>query len=232
MFGRLGLNSSLAGAFVLLLGGCASEGAGPVKTGVALAAPDAPAIVTTSQMKIAPLDVLDIKVFGTTAFDGTYQVDPTGEIKVPLIGVVSTTGYTVFELASVLEHRLGDSFLQNPQVSIRISELYGQRVTVDGAIRNPGLYPVRGSMTLIQAIALSGGPTESANPHRVVIFRTIDGKKQAAAFDLLKIRNGSLPDPPIYGNDTIVMDGSDLKKGYDNVLRSLPLIGLFTVLGL
>src|SRR5579871_6459747 len=197
-------------------------GGGPVKTHTELAAPDDTSAVRGGQMKIAPLDVLDIKVFGASAFDGAYQVDPAGEIKMPLLGVIQAKDMTVFQLAADLERRLGETYLQNPQVSIRMSELYGQRITMDGSIAKPGQIPVRDSMTLLQAIALSGGPTENADPHRVVIFRTIEGKKEAAAFDITKIRKGIDPDPPVYGNDLIVVDGSDLMKGYVTVLRSIP----------
>src|SRR5262249_49722282 len=147
--------------------------------------------------------------------------------KMPLIGVVKAKDMTVFELAADLERRLGETYLQNPQVSIRMSELYGQRITVDGAISKPGQIPVRDSLTLLQAIALSGDPTDSADPRRVVIFRTIEGKKEAAAFDLTKIRKGIDPDPPVYGNDLIVVDGSDLVKNYTNFLRAIPILGLF-----
>ena len=222
----------LAGLFICLaLAACAASDPGPVQAGITLALPDNTSSVQSGDQKIAPLDVLDLKVFGVADLNGTYQVDPAGQIKVPLVGVVEAKGKTVFELASALEKQLGESFLQNPQVSIRISELYGQQVTVEGAIRTPGVYPVKGSMTLLQAIAVSGGPTEKANTDRVIVFRVIEGERKAAAFDLKKIRNGSSPDPRVYGNDTIVVDGSEVRNSFDEVLRAIPLVGLFMSLG-
>jgi polysaccharide export outer membrane protein len=83
----------------------------------------------------------------------------------------------------------------------------------------------------LQAVAISGGPTRGANTNRVVIFRSIDGKRMAAAFDLLKIRAGEGEDPAVFGNDVIVMDGSGLRATYDDFIRSIPLIGLFVAAG-
>ena len=69
-----------------------------------------------------------------------------------------------------------------------------------------------GSLTLMQAVALAGGTAEDANAHRVAVFRQIDGKRQAAAFDLVSIRRGQSEDPSIYAGDIVVIDGSSIKS--------------------
>lgn len=222
----------LALAFLIgSAGACSSSADYSGITATNLSLPDTTLLVESSDLRVAPLDVLEIKVFGVPDLDGTYQVDPDGKIKVPLVGIIDAKGYTIFELAGLLEKRLGESFLQNPQVSIRTTEAFGQQVTVEGAVSKPGMYPVRGRLTLMQAVAVSGGPTNQANPSRVIIFRTIEGKRNAAAFDLLKIRAGQVEDPPVYGNDIIVMDGSTLRAGWDEFVRSIPVIGLFLATG-
>jgi polysaccharide export outer membrane protein len=98
---------------------------------------------------------------------------------------------------------------------------------VDGAVTRAGAYPVVGQTSLIQAVALAGGTSEDANAHRVVIFRTIDGKREAAAFDLASIRHGEMPDPPVYAGDIIVVDGSSIKAAEKQIFQSFPLLGLF-----
>jgi polysaccharide export outer membrane protein len=82
-------------------------------------------------------------------------------------------------------------------------------------------------MTLIQAVALARGTTQDANARRVAVFRTIDGKRQAAAFDLTAIRRGEAPDPQIYPGDIIVVDGSRIKEVQRQVLQSIPLLAIF-----
>jgi polysaccharide export outer membrane protein len=61
----------------------------------------------------------------------------------------------------------------------------------------------------------------------VAIFRTIDGKRQAAAFDLMSIRRGQMEDPPIYSGDIVVVDGSGNKAALKKFFQSVPLLALF-----
>ena len=71
------------------------------------------------------------------------------------------------------------------------------------------------------------GRREDANPHRIAIFRTVNGKRQAAAFDLTSIRRGQAPDPPIYPGDIVVVDGSSVKATEKKILQSIPLLAIF-----
>lgn len=221
---------ALMAGLAMGIAGCSTSATANVPYGE-LPLPDTTLVVDRNDLRVAPLDVVDIRVFGVEDLNGAYQVDPNGKIKFPLIGIIDAQGYTIFELASRIEEGLRNGYLRDPQVTARISEASGQQVTVEGSVSKPGMYPVRGRLTLLQAIAVSGGPTPGADPRRVVIFRTIEGKRMAAAFDLLKIRGGEVEDPVVYGNDIIVMDGSDLRQGYDDFIRSIPLLGLFVMAG-
>ena len=69
--------------------------------------------------------------------------------------------------------------------------------------------------------------TEDANARRVAVFRTISGKRQAAAFDLTSIRRGEAPDPEIFPGDIIVVDGSRVKAVQKQILQSIPLLAIF-----
>ena len=82
-------------------------------------------------------------------------------------------------------------------------------------------------MTLIQAVSLAKGTTEEANPRRVAVFRTVQGERQAAAFDLTAIRRGQAPDPKIYPGDIIVVDGSGIKALQKQIMQNLPLLSIF-----
>ncbi len=212
---------------MLICAGCASPTERVPLAVTEMAAPDSNLIIQTGDQRVSPLDVLQIKVFGSTDLDGSYQVDPTGRIQFPLIGPTLTSGLTSFEVATVLEAKLKEKYLQDPKVTVRISEVNGQQITMEGAITKPGLYPVNGPLTLLQALAVSGGPTPEANLDGVIIFRTIAGQRQAARFDLRRIRSGESVDPAVYGNDLIVIDGRQTNEAYEEILRGIPLIGLF-----
>ena len=223
---RLDLGASLA--VVLLLGGCADTRGGPIAYNQTFAAPDAPSMqALESNYKIAPMDKLAIKVFKQEDLTGDYDVDLAGHISMPLIGEVPAYDLTTAQLDEALTRKLGEKYLENPDVSVGIKSSTRRSVTVDGAVNKAGSYPVYGPTTLMQAIAAAGGTSQDANARRVAVFRTIGGKRQAAAFDLTSIRRGEAPDPPIYVGDIVVIDGSAVKAAQRNLLNTLPLLSIF-----
>lgn len=216
---------------VQLFGACSSSGSygSAVSPAATLSLPDTTLPLRTGDELISPLDLLNISVFGAPDLNGDYQVDIEGHLRLPLVGTVKALGLTAVQLGAVLEQRLGERYLQNPEVTVRISEAQKRYLTVDGSVQKPGMYPVEGQLTLLQAVALSGGPTDNANRRKVIVFRQIEGKRHAAAFDLRKIRNGDEIDPMVYANDIIVVDGSEARRTYGDFLRSVPLLALFVL---
>jgi len=224
---RLTAFAVMAGA-AALLAGCATRG-GPVPYAKQeLGTPDIPtALAPDSDYHLGPTDVVNVAVYGVAEFSGDYTVDSVGRIKLPLIGDVSVLGQTSNQVATVLREKLQATYLRDPQVQVVLKSALSQRITVDGAVTQPGLYPIASDTTLIQSIALAKGVTDDGNPRRVVIFRRINGVRQAAAFDLTNIRRGKSPDPQVYGNDIIVVDGNALSKGFKNVISAIPLAAIF-----
>lgn len=214
----------------ILLAGCASRGGDiPYNVGT-FAAPDAPKIATVDDSyKLAPLDTVTVAVFQVADLSRDYAVDQSGRITMPLVGRIDAVGLSTTELGKTIEKRLGEKYMRDPNVTVSLKET-SSHVTVDGSVRQPGIYPAIGPLTLIQAIALARGTDELANPHRVAIFRMIDGKRMAAAFDLTSIRRGKTPDPLIYPGDTVVIDGSGVKKAQRSLLQALPLASIFMAL--
>lgn len=208
--------------------GCADRRGGVIPYGQVLAAPDEPKVqVLEANYKIAPLDQLSIKVFNVDELSGDYAVDLAGHISLPLVGEVDAVNLTTAELDQKLTKMLGEKYYEHPDVSVAIKESTAHVVTVDGAVQSAGQFPVAGPMTLIQAVALAKGTTEDANSRRVAVFRTIDGRRAAAAFDLTAIRRGEAQDPRIFPGDIIVVDGSKIKAIQKQILQTVPLLSLF-----
>lgn len=218
-----------ASAMLLLLAGCAEGRGGPITYNPAgFGKPDAPKLATLGEdYRIAPLDTLAIKIFKMPDLTGDYEVDLTGKISMPLIGEVMAADMTTAELDRVLIDKYGAKYLEHPDIAVGIKSSTRRAVTVDGAVKSTGSFPVASDLTLMQAVALAGGTSDDANPHRVAIFRTIAGKRQAAAFDLADIRRGIAQDPPVYAGDIIVVDGSRIKALQKQILSSLPLLSIF-----
>jgi polysaccharide biosynthesis/export protein len=217
---------------VLLLSGCAGTRGGPIDYNVDdFGRPDTPTTLTLEDdYKIGPMDTLAITVFQVPDLSGEFEVDLTGRIAMPLLGDVKAVDLTTAELDQRLTQQLGAKYLQTPDVSVRIKSSTRRNLTVDGSVRQPGMYPVTGPMTLIQAIALARGTDDSANPRRVAIFRQVEGKRMAAAFDLISIRRGQMDDPQVYSGDIIVVDGSKVRSIQREILTALPILGMFNPL--
>jgi polysaccharide export outer membrane protein len=178
------------------------------------------------------MDKLGIKVFKMDDLSGDYDVDLAGNISMPLIGEVKAANLTTAQLDDQLTQKLGAKYLEHPDISVAIKSSTAHVVTVDGAVKEGGSFPVGGPTTLIRAVAMARGTTEDANPRRVAVFRTIGGQRQAAAFDLTSIRRGEAPDPEIYPGDIIVVDGSSVKAREKQILQTIPILALFGPLGL
>ena len=223
------LAALLALCAALLLTGCAGTRGGPIDYNVEnFGRPDTPTVLTLEDdYKIGPMDTLRINVFQVPDLSGEFEVDLTGHIAMPLLGNVKAVDLTTAQLDERLTQQLGAKYLQSPDVSVGIKSSTLRNLTVDGSVRQPGVYPVNGPMTLVQAIALARGTDDTANPRRVAIFRQIEGKRMAAAFDLVSIRRGEMEDPQVYRGDIIVVDGSNVRAIQRELLTALPLIGIF-----
>ncbi|HEX5257634.1 MAG TPA: polysaccharide biosynthesis/export family protein [Sphingomicrobium sp.] len=217
----------VATAAIAVTAGCDTRG-GSIPYDRALAAPDEQKFQTLPEdYRIAPMDMLTIKVFKADDLSGDYSVDLAGHISMPLVGQVEAANLTTDQLDEKLTQLLGAKYFEHPDVSVAIKQSTAHVVTVDGAVTQSGQYPVAGPVTLIQAVALAHGTTEDANAHRVAVFRTISGQRQAAAFDLTSIRRGEAPDPQIYPGDIVVVDGSKIKEAEKQIFATVPLLGIF-----
>lgn len=219
---------ALVAAGSVLCAGCSDTRGGTIPYDRVLAAPDTQTVQTLSEnYRIAPLDKLSIKVFKAEDLSGDYDVDLAGHISLPLVGEIEAANLTTAELDQKLTTVLGGKYFEHPDVSVAIKDSTAHVVTLDGAVRQPGQYPIAGPMSLMQAVAIARGTTDDANSRRVAVFRTIGGQRQAAAFDLTSIRRGENKDPSVYAGDIIIVDGSRIKEIEKQMLSTVPLLGLF-----
>jgi polysaccharide export outer membrane protein len=176
---------------------------------------------STSDYRIMSGDVLQITVFQAQDFNRDAQVDAAGNIFLPLIGGVPAAGKTVHQVESEIAGRLQAKYLQNPQVLVTIKDAVGLRVSVQGAVKNPGVIQIRGDTTLATVIAQSGGFTDTADKSSVLVIRSTDQGRVAGKMDAGAILEGSAPDPRIYGGDTIVVDDSLVRSAGKDLLTVL-----------
>lgn len=225
-FARL-LKGAVAAVAAAALSACMAGGRGgsvPYEP-TGFVAPDTQAEpVASGDQPIGALDTLNISVFQVESLTGEFKVDAAGKIDYPLLGQVQAQGRTTEELRQQLAASLSQKYLQSPNVVVAIKERAEQKVTVDGSVKQPGVYVVKGPTTLLQAVAMARGTSEDANPSRVIVFRTIRGERMAGAFDLQDIRRAKAEDPVIYGNDIVIVDGSRARQMFRDLMTTIPLL--------
>lgn len=174
---------------------------------------------------IGPFDKLIIDVFGIEDLSKKeVQTDAGGRISFPLAGVIEAAGKTPAEVEEILEERLRGRFVRDPQVTVNLKETVSQVITVDGDVTEPGLYPVVGRMTLMRAVATAKGVSEFAKLQDVVVFRTVNGQRMAAVYDLKSIRRGVYDDPEVFASDVVVVGDSQARRTLKNALAILPVV--------
>lgn len=162
---------------------------------------------------VGPFDKLRIDVFGVEELqDKEFQIDASGRLSFPFVGTVAAGGLTPQEISDLLAARLRGRIIRDPQVTVNLMETVSQLVTVEGAVSQPGRYPVIGEMTLLRAIAIAKGTTDVARKDSVLIFREVGGQRYAGAYNLAAIRQGNYPDPEVYANDVVVVGDSSTRK--------------------
>jgi polysaccharide export outer membrane protein len=182
----------------------------------------------SSEYSIGVGDKLSVRVFQVEdlSFD-ELVVDTSGNINLPLIGAVRGSGRTAGEMSADIAGRLAAQYLRNPQVTVTVKEAASQKITVDGAVTRPGVYEMRGSTSLLQAVAMAEGPSRVADLTKVAVFRSIDGRRSVAVFDLSAIRQGRATDPQVLGDDVIVVDTSRLNSALREAVGALPAFAAF-----
>lgn len=220
-------------AIAFAMSGCAStigldDNSSAVRVAKDLPPPDTTVTATDfSSYRIGPSDEIAVSVFEAPELAREGAVDAAGNFSLPLVGSVAAGGKTPQELADAIATELRGRYLKNPQVTVNIKEARARTVTVDGSVRQPGIYPVVGRMTLQQAVATARGADEAADIDKVILFRTVSGQKMAAMFNLRDIRSGRYPDPEVYGNDIVVVGESSARRFFKDATMSFPLLARF-----
>jgi len=126
---------------------------------------------------IGPSDVLTVTVWKQPILSGNLVVRPDGMISMPLLGDVQASGSTPAHLADVIGMGLRKYFV-DPSVSVELTQMNSKKIYLLGELQKPGPVDMTPGMTLLQAIASGGGPTDYAKKSKMYILRGETGKQQ------------------------------------------------------
>ncbi|EHS53311.1 polysaccharide export protein [Rhizobium sp. PDO1-076] len=137
-------------------------------------------------------DRLRVTVFEQPSLSNTYTVDQAGYIAFPLVGQVPARGSSLTQLEGAVAQKLKQGYLRDPDVTIEIDRY--RSIFVMGEVGQAGQYAYVPGMTILNAIAVSGGFSSRANQHDVDVTRKINGQ----------ILTGRVPiTDPILAGDTV-----------------------------
>ena len=136
----------------------------------------APKSAAEAEYKIGPQDILRIDVWKEPDFTRTVPVRPDGKVSLPLLNDVQAAGLTSVELAASLRDSL-KKYLTDPKVTVTVTEINSRRVYVTGEVLRVGALPLLPNMTVLQALASSGGFTQFARIKNIYVLRQ-EGEKQ------------------------------------------------------
>jgi polysaccharide export outer membrane protein len=197
----------------------------------AVLSPPPETVTSQAEYRIAPFDTLTVSVFQepdlSTPAGSPLQVDANGNVSLPLVGSLPAAGKTSDELSGAIASKLGAKYLKNPQVTVAVASSSPQKVTVQGEVTHPGVFDIKGKVSLLDAISLAQGETRLASIREVAVFRHINGQRMGALFDVDAIRKGQAKDPQLFANDTVIVGHSKGKEMWQNIMSVNPLFGVF-----
>jgi len=167
--------------------------------------PSATAVVD-ADYKIGPQDVVRIDVWKEPEISRTIPVRPDGKISLPLLNDVPAAGLTAMELANSLREGLS-KYLNNPQVTVTVTEINSRRVYITGEVNHPGSFALLPNMTVLQALSSAGGFTQFAKLKNIYVLRTESGKQVKHPFNYKEVIKGNLAEQNItlQSGDVIVV---------------------------
>src|SRR5258707_8758288 len=134
----------LAALAAVLAAGCAHHGSSQI-----------PVAQAEEPYHIGPEDILDVAVWRDPDLSKTLAVRPDGFISLPIVGEIQADGKTPSELAAEIKKKLAP-YVQQPNVTVIVREVNSSRVFVTGEVARPGAFPLKGRVSLLQAIGLAG----------------------------------------------------------------------------
>jgi polysaccharide biosynthesis/export protein len=141
--------------------------------------------------KLGPDDEVQITVYEHPDLSRSVLIDPNGSFDFPLIGEMKAAGLTVAALEKKLKAQLGKDYLVDPQVTVTVTQYRNRQVYVLGAVKTPGVYPLRHNQTLLEIISAAGGLAPEAGSHAVLVRGAQDsgtsGSNQQAPRESIRI---------------------------------------------
>ena len=159
-------------------------------------------------------DKIEVVYRLTPEFNGTASIQPDGYASLPLVGELKLAGLTLTEVAAVIRGKANER-LNEPEVTVLLKDYVKPFFVVAGEVSKPGRVEVHGAVSLVEAIALSGGFKDSARRHQVIMLRrTSPEVAEVKVFNLQKLMTAARigEDVPVRPGDMLVIPRNNFSK--------------------
>ena len=169
---------------------------------------------------LKPGDVIRVRIWREPELSGDFIVDARSSVVLPLLGAVEVENRTAEVLIDELLEEYS-KYLRNP--SIQISVL--RRVSVQGEVRNPGLYPVDATISVSDVLAIAGGLTRDGNSDKIYLLRN------GTALDVKLSPDMVLESSPILSGDQIFVEKSSWLSRNSAVIAAATITAAAIIIG-
>ncbi len=139
---------------------------------------------------IASSDILEISVYGEeTVTKDKLVVRPDGKVSFPLVGDVEVAGLTPDQVKEAVEQKVRE-YIPGAMATVIVSQLGSLQYYVVGKVAKPGMYNTSGTITVLQALALAGGPTTFAEEDDIAVMRKQGNRTIKLPFNYEKVKKG------------------------------------------
>jgi polysaccharide export outer membrane protein len=157
----------------------------------------------SSEVSLGSGDLLAISVAGAPEYHYDVRVNSAGDASLPMLGTIKLAGLSTLQAENVVARRLQEQgFFNDPQVSVFVKEYATAGISVLGEVQKPGIYPLLGHRTLLDAISAAGGTTPKAGKSVTITHRD---ELETPETISLSHDNGQMTDMAVRPGDTIVI---------------------------
>lgn len=157
--------------------------------------------------RLGPEDIVEISVWGDDDLAREVVVRPDGGVSFPLAGDLKAGGRTVSQLREEVRKRIVE-YIPDAAVTVILRKVENPKIYVMGKVQNPKMIVMGQQMTVVQALAMSGGLSNFADSGNIVVVRRFpDGKQKVFEFDYDEFADGDNLEQNIIlqSGDTIVV---------------------------
>jgi polysaccharide export outer membrane protein len=197
--GNLPLPMRVLALIVMVIGLAACQNVPPANY------PAVPPDFDVTKLALGPGDKVELTIYygGGKESKATYTLDSSGQMEVQYIGTVDAGGKDPSSVKDEIQRRLGDGYLVNPGVSLSVAERNSLKCSVFGQVAHSGTIRFTPHMTIVEAIAQSGGFAPLARKNYVQVTRSVGNRKETFELPVEAIGEGKRPNFELMPGDQV-----------------------------